>query len=145
MLTEQLENYQSAMSNDDLAVSLLLRYIDDNQMTINIATMIRNGFMAERDPFVMSLLHLWRAWSIKLLKEKAKIIVENGAFVLGCVDETGTLRGYTKPTVRLASSSRRTSCHKFSSKFPTRLIQIDTMSSRVSASSVEILPFTLAI
>jgi len=99
MLTEQLENYQSAMSNDDLAVNLLLRYIDDNQMTINIATMIRNGFMAERDPFVMSLLHLWRAWSIKLLKEKAKIIVENGAFVLGCVDETGTLRGYTKPTV----------------------------------------------
>jgi len=99
LLTEQLENYQSAMSNDDLAISLLLRYIDDNQMTINIATMIRNGFMAERDPFMMSLLHLWRAWSIKLLKEKAKIIVENGAFVLGCVDETGTLRGYAKPTV----------------------------------------------
>jgi RNA-dependent RNA polymerase len=99
MLTEQLENYQSAMNNDDLAVSLLLRYIDDNQMTINIATMIRNGFMAERDPFVMSLLHLWRAWSIKLLKEKAKIVVENGAFVLGCVDETGTLRGYANPTV----------------------------------------------
>ncbi|KAK2629689.1 hypothetical protein QTJ16_000509 [Diplocarpon rosae] len=95
MLTEQLENYQTAMSNDDVAVSLLLRYIDDNQMTINIATMIRNGFMAEKDPFVLSLLHLWRSWSIKLLKEKAKIIVENGAFVLGCVDETGTLRGYT--------------------------------------------------
>ena len=99
MLSEQLENYQSAMINDDLAVSLLVRYVDDNQMTTNIATMIRNGFMAERDPFVMSLLHLWRAWSIKLLKEKAKIIVENGAFVLGCVDETGTLRGYSRPSV----------------------------------------------
>jgi len=99
MLSEQLERYQIAMSNDELATNLLLRYIDDNQMTINIATMIRNGFMAKRDPFVMSLLHLWRAWSIKLLKEKAKIIVENGAFVLGCVDETGTLRGYTNPTV----------------------------------------------
>ncbi|TVY28830.1 RNA-dependent RNA polymerase [Lachnellula hyalina] len=99
MMTEQLANYQQAMSDDDLAVSLLLRYIDDNQMTINIATMIRNGFMTERDPFVLSLLHLWRSWSIKLLKEKAKIIVENGAFVLGCVDETGTLRGYSKPTV----------------------------------------------
>lgn len=99
MLGEQLANYQTAMNNDDLAVSLLLRYIDDNQMTINIATMIRNGFMGERDPFVLSLLHLWRAWSIKLLKEKAKIIIENGAFVFGCVDETGTLRGYKKPTV----------------------------------------------
>ncbi|KAI9050431.1 hypothetical protein LZ554_005595 [Drepanopeziza brunnea f. sp. 'monogermtubi'] len=98
MLSEQLANYQTAMDNDDAAVSLLLRYIDDNQMTINIATMIRNGFMAEKDPFVLSLLHLWRSWSIKLLKEKAKIIIENGAFVLGCVDETFTLRGYTIST-----------------------------------------------
>ncbi|CZT04968.1 related to RNA-dependent RNA polymerase SAD-1 [Rhynchosporium graminicola] len=97
MLAEQLANYQTAMSNDDVAVSLLLRYIDDNSMTINLATMIRNGFMTSRDPFVLSLLHLWRSWSIKMLKEKAKIIVENGAFVLGCVDETKTLRGYTHP------------------------------------------------
>ena len=99
MLTEQLFNYQAAMSNNTLALSLLSRYIDDNQMTLNIASMILNGFMTDREPFVMSLLHLWRAWSIKLLKEKAKIIVENGAFVLGCVDETGALRGYSKPTV----------------------------------------------
>jgi RNA-dependent RNA polymerase len=66
-------------------------------MTINIASMILNGFMTEGEPFVLSLLDLWRAWSIKLLKEKARIIVENGAFVLGCVDETAILRGYTKP------------------------------------------------
>ncbi|KAM3064956.1 hypothetical protein ACMFMG_011216 [Clarireedia jacksonii] len=99
MLSEQLSNYQNAMSNNTLALSLLNRYIDDNHMTINIASMILSGFMTEREPFVLSLLHLWRSWSIKLLKEKAKIIVENGAFVLGCVDETNTLRGYTKPTV----------------------------------------------
>ncbi|KAH8667413.1 RNA dependent RNA polymerase-domain-containing protein [Tricladium varicosporioides] len=98
MLSNQLTNYQDAMNNNDLAIDLLLRYIDDNQMTINIATMIRNGFMKAGDPFFLSLLHLWRSWSIKLLKEKAKIIVENGAFVLGCVDETGTLRGYVTPT-----------------------------------------------
>ncbi|TAQ83496.1 hypothetical protein B7494_g8180 [Chlorociboria aeruginascens] len=97
MLSEQLTNYQNAMKDDTLALSLLSRYIDDNHMTINIASMILNGFMAERDPFVLSLLHLWRSWSIKLLKEKAKIIVENGAFLLGCVDETATLRGYTTP------------------------------------------------
>lgn len=99
MLSDQLAGYQAALDNDDEAVKLLVRFIDDNQMTINIATMIRNGFMAKRDPFVLSLLHLWRSWSIKLLKEKAKIIVENGAFVLGCIDETGTLRGYSKPEI----------------------------------------------
>jgi RNA-dependent RNA polymerase len=97
MLTEQLSSYQIAMKDPAVAQSLLSKYIDDNQMTINIATMISNGFMTEQEPFVMSLLHLWRSWSIKLLKEKAKIIVENGAFVLGVVDETATLRGYSKP------------------------------------------------
>lgn len=99
MLVEQLGNYQSAMTDNALAQAMLSKYIDDNQMTINIATMINNGFMTEREPFVLSLLHLWRSWSIKLLKEKAKIMVEDGAFLLGCVDETGSLRGYRKPTV----------------------------------------------
>jgi RNA-dependent RNA polymerase len=99
MMTEQLENYHAAMHDNGTAVSLLCRYIDDNQMTINIASMINNGFMTERDPFVISLLHLWRSWSLKQLKEKAKIVVEKGAFLLGCIDETGTLRGYKKPTV----------------------------------------------
>lgn len=95
MLSEQLANYQNAMDDIQLARTLLLRYIDDNHMTENIAHMISNGFMTCRDPFVLSLLHLWRSWSIKLLKEKAKIIVEEGAFLLGCVDETGTLKGHT--------------------------------------------------
>lgn len=99
MLTEQLTSYHDAMSDDALAQALLSKYVDDNQMTINIATMINNGFMAVREPFVLSLLHLWRSWSIKLLKEKAKIIVEDGAFLLGCVDETGSLRGYNPPSV----------------------------------------------
>ena len=98
MLTEQLRKYNDAMTDNDAALSLLCKYVDDNQMTINIASMINNGFMTERDPFVLSLLYLWITWSVKQLKEKARIQVENGAFLLGCVDETRTLRGYTKPT-----------------------------------------------
>jgi RNA-dependent RNA polymerase len=37
---------------------------------------------------------LWRAWNIKFLKEKARIVIEKGAFLLGCVDETATLKGH---------------------------------------------------
>jgi RNA-dependent RNA polymerase len=95
LMKEQLSGYESAMENNNLAIELLCRYIDDNRMTINIAKMIGSDI---KDPFVSSLLHLWRSWSIKLLKEKAKIIIEKGAFVFGCVDETHTLRGYKKPT-----------------------------------------------
>jgi len=99
MLTEQLTNYQAAMDDKTLALDLLSRYVDDHHVTMTIATMVVNGFMTVGEPFMMSLLHLWRSWSIKLLKEKAKIIVEEGAFVLGVTDETGTLRGHQNAKV----------------------------------------------
>ncbi len=44
---------------------------------------------------MLSLLQLWRAWSTKYLKEKAKIVVHKGAVLLGCVDETRTLKGHS--------------------------------------------------
>lgn len=98
MLDEQLSNYMEAMNDPDKALELLGRYVDDNHMTMMIAGMVLDGFMRTNEPFVLSLLHLWRSWSIKLLKEKAKIIVEKGAFVLGCTDETKTLRGHSTNT-----------------------------------------------
>ncbi|OBT57998.1 hypothetical protein VE04_02007 [Pseudogymnoascus sp. 24MN13] len=98
MLDEQLSNYVDAMNDPDKALELLGRYVDENHMTMMIAAMVLDGFMRTNEPFVLSLLHLWRSWSIKLLKEKAKIIVEKGAFVLGCTDETQTLRGHSKTT-----------------------------------------------
>jgi RNA-dependent RNA polymerase len=45
MLTEQLSNYQTAMTDRTLALNLLSRYIDDNHMTMTIATMVVDGFM----------------------------------------------------------------------------------------------------
>ncbi|OBT64469.1 hypothetical protein VE03_05354 [Pseudogymnoascus sp. 23342-1-I1] len=98
MLDEQLSNYMEAMNDPDKTLELLGRYVDDNHMTMMIAGMVLDGFMRVKEPFVLSLLHLWRSWSIKLLKEKAKIIVEKGAFVLGCTDETQTLRGHNTNT-----------------------------------------------
>ncbi|CAZ84178.1 unnamed protein product [Tuber melanosporum] len=89
-----LKSYEVAMVDPGVAVRLLCRNVDPNESTLAIAAMIRAGFMDRREPFVMSLLKLWRAWTIKYLKEKAKIMIEEGAFVLGVVDETGTLDGY---------------------------------------------------
>ncbi|KAK0628708.1 RNA dependent RNA polymerase-domain-containing protein [Bombardia bombarda] len=96
LMAEQLSNYNDAMTNKSRAVQLLSRYVDENQTTLSIARMVLDGFMETRDPFVQTLLQLWRSWSIKSLKEKARLIVDEGAFVLGCVDETGTLRGHSK-------------------------------------------------
>ena len=85
----------------------------------DLKAMILDGFQRSKVPFLVSLLQLWRAWSIKYLKEKARITIGGGAIdsrlvrnpksrflpyhpaifrvrapLFGCVDETATLRGH---------------------------------------------------
>lgn len=93
-LEEQLLDLTKAMTSEDMALSLLQRFVDCNQMTLTLANMILNGFMSVKEPFLMSVLYLWKTWSIKYLKEKAKLFVGDGAFLLGCVDETACLHGH---------------------------------------------------
>ena len=83
-----------ATQSESVAVAKLQRNIDMNQTTLAMAKMVLDGFMRAKEPFMMSLLQLWRAYNIKYLKEKARVVIEHGAFVLGCVDETATLKGH---------------------------------------------------
>jgi RNA-dependent RNA polymerase len=105
LLAVQLKSYENAMTDVDAAIGLLGRFVDENQTTLVIADMLLYGFLDQEvnEPFVLTLLNLWKLWSLKMLKEKARIVVEQGAFVLGCVDETGTLRGHMQSTDGLKS------------------------------------------
>jgi len=93
-MRQQLARLDQAMMDQYVARDALLSSIDHNQMTPVLATMIDNGFQRVEEPFMLSLLRVWRAWSIKFLKEKAKIQVRQGAVLLGCTDETRTLQGH---------------------------------------------------
>ncbi|KAL9114236.1 MAG: hypothetical protein Q9227_001658 [Pyrenula ochraceoflavens] len=112
-LTKQKEliaSLENAMHNDDAAIDALHASIDPNRMTIVLSSMVSEGFRGTNEPFVTSLLRLWRAWSLKYLKEKAKITVRKGACVLGVVDETATLQGYRESqqaAARLGSSEEK--------------------------------------
>ncbi|TKA50189.1 hypothetical protein B0A55_13739 [Friedmanniomyces simplex] len=63
-------------------------------MTLVLVDMIKDGFMSAQEPFFISCLRLWRSWMNKYLKEKARIPMDQGAFVFGCIDETATLKGH---------------------------------------------------
>lgn len=102
-LKSQLSNLEQAMIDERVALALLQKDIDANQMTLTIAGMILDGFFESKDPFLISLLRLWRAWSIKYLKEKAKIVINDGALLLGCIDETGQLKGHWTVTEEIAT------------------------------------------
>lgn len=94
-----LRNLDEAMTNDAQAIHLLKKYVDPNQMTLIVSQMVLDGFRKSQEPFLASIMRLWRAWHLKYLKEKAKIVVDKGASLLGCMDETGTLKGYFKDAV----------------------------------------------
>ncbi|KAF2674406.1 RdRP-domain-containing protein [Microthyrium microscopicum] len=99
MLKSMLADLELAMSDKSVALSLLQKNVDFNQMTIMVAGMVLDGFMDSNDPFLVSVLRLWRSWTVKYLKEKAKIFVSDGSrstggCLLGCVDEYGVLDGY---------------------------------------------------
>ncbi|KAI1140661.1 RdRP-domain-containing protein [Hypoxylon sp. FL0543] len=98
MLKKQVANYERAMEDPQVAMQILSKYIDQNGVTTKIAQMIVDGFMHTKEPFFMTILQVWRAWSMRLLREKARIVVDQGAFVFGCVDETRTLRGHSDKT-----------------------------------------------
>lgn len=108
-LKEQLSNLELAMRDPKVALNMLQKEIDPNQMTLSLAAMVLEGFQTVREPFMLSLLKLWRAWSIKYLKEKAKILVNGGALLLGCIDETATLQGHfddRQPNLMTTSEER---------------------------------------
>ncbi|KAL4924881.1 RNA dependent RNA polymerase-domain-containing protein [Aspergillus undulatus] len=93
-LKNMLRNLDEAMESDPKGVYLLRKYVDPNQATLTLSQMVLDGFRRSNEPFVVSLLTLWRAWHLKYVKEKAKIVIEKGACLLGCMDETSTLKGY---------------------------------------------------
>lgn len=93
-LKSMLRTFNTAMSDDSQAIDLLQRFVDPNQMTLALAQMVKHGFRRTNEPFVISMLTLWKAWHLKYLKEKAKIVIDQGATLLGVLDETGTLQGH---------------------------------------------------
>ncbi|KAK1252646.1 hypothetical protein MKX08_003833 [Trichoderma sp. CBMAI-0020] len=100
ILEKQISLYEEAAKNNRVAIDMLKKCVDENQSTLVLAELLLAGFKAKncQEPFVVNLINLWRSWSLKLLKEKSRIAIEQSAFVLGCVDETGTLRGHSNAT-----------------------------------------------
>ena len=74
--------------------------MDENQSSLVLAELLKAGFKTDnvREPFTLNIFHLWLSWSFRLLKEKTRIHVPKSAFVLGCVDESGSLRGHSIET-----------------------------------------------
>lgn len=97
LLEEELREYEDAMTDPFKAATLLRQRIDENQISLVLADMVET-FMSGREPFLWTVLALWKCWVLQRLKFKAAVIVKKSAFLYGCVDELGILRGHSKDT-----------------------------------------------
>ncbi|KAJ5652195.1 hypothetical protein N7507_009621 [Penicillium longicatenatum] len=104
-LNIMLEDLNLAMSQVEPAVRQLHRFVDPNHITISLARMVREGFMQINEPFVTSMLQLWKAWHLKNIKEKVHIVIDQGANLFGCMDEMGVLKGQFNHSPRLRTAS----------------------------------------
>ncbi|KAG5983461.1 hypothetical protein E4U55_008116 [Claviceps digitariae] len=98
LLVEQIKAYENAQQDTSAAIRLLRKFVDERQNTLVLVELLKADFKTTEEPFTSNLLKLWISWSFKLLREKARLHVAKSAFVLGCVDETGTLRGHSRAT-----------------------------------------------
>ncbi|KAJ5426050.1 hypothetical protein N7465_001120 [Penicillium sp. CMV-2018d] len=119
-LNNMLGSFHRAMCNDSKAINLLQKYIDPNQTTLTLAQMVSDGFRKNEEPFANTMLELWKSWHLKHLKEKAKIAIDQGANLLGVMDETGVLKGYFKN----ALPDRRASYEERLAALPEIFVQI---------------------
>ncbi|KAI0393037.1 RNA dependent RNA polymerase-domain-containing protein [Xylariaceae sp. FL0594] len=124
LLKRQLIEYEKAMVDTTTAISLLSRFVDQNGVTTAMAQMVKDGFMRSNEPFLTCILQVWRAWSLRLLRDKARIVIEKGAFVFGCVDETKTLRGYRHPKPASDSDGRAEPATRGVEELPQIFLQV---------------------
>ncbi|KAF7718767.1 Uncharacterized protein PECH_004246 [Penicillium ucsense] len=122
-LNSMLRSIDYAMHSDDEATKLLQRYTDPNRVTVAMAQMVSAGFRRTNEPFVNSMLALWKSWHQKYLKEKAKILIEQGASLLGVLDETKSLKGYYE---RLGTGRFRTAEGRLAA-LPEIFVQISSV------------------
>ena len=126
-MAQELRELELAMTDSKVALEKLQHRIDFNQMTLTLANAVTDGFLDTNEPFTLSCMRLWRVWYHKSLKEKAGLTILEGAFVLGCVDETGSLRGHEEQHI----DELMTRAEKIAA-LPQIFIQIDPLGTGVS-------------
>ncbi|KAG8166523.1 hypothetical protein KVR01_002212 [Diaporthe batatas] len=97
ILESELRAYKEALSDSMRAGELLRSQVDENQITLTMAEMV-DTFMDSKEPFLWTLLRLWKCWVLRRLKDKFAVSIEKSAMVFGIVDEIGVLRGHSRAT-----------------------------------------------
>ncbi|PKY56302.1 RdRP-domain-containing protein [Rhizophagus irregularis] len=92
MKDEQVDQLNKILENESTAISVLQHNIDEYGTSKSLAEYVKAGFLQKNDPYLINLISLFRITMLRDIKKKAKIRVNKGAFLLGVLDETKSLK-----------------------------------------------------
>ncbi|RIA87188.1 RNA dependent RNA polymerase-domain-containing protein [Glomus cerebriforme] len=80
------------LENENTAMDVLQKNVDEYGISASLADLVKAGFLRNKDRYLMNLISLFRIMMLRDIKKKAKIRVDKGAFLLGVLDVTETLK-----------------------------------------------------
>ncbi|KAK8567431.1 hypothetical protein V6N13_105398 [Hibiscus sabdariffa] len=81
----------NALLTDPLKAQEALELMSPGENTNILKEMLLCGYMPDEEPFLSMMLHSFRASKLLELRTKARIFIQNGRSMMGCLDETRTL------------------------------------------------------
>ncbi|GBG74512.1 hypothetical protein CBR_g18922 [Chara braunii] len=90
MQSEMLEQLDCILEDNQAALDVLEMTLDEDLLKPAIA-MLRAGFDPKKEPHLKSMLLAVRALQLVRLQNKARIFVEKGRWMIGCLDEFAKL------------------------------------------------------
>jgi hypothetical protein len=92
MKDQQVDDLNKIFENETMAINLLQQNVDEYGIAQSLVEYVKAGFFQRKDPYLVNLISLFRITMLRDIKKKAKIRVNKGAFLLGVLDETKSLK-----------------------------------------------------
>jgi RNA-dependent RNA polymerase len=103
---EDIVDQLNAMLTDSLSSQEALELMFPGGMTKVLKEMLLCGYKPDTEPFLSMMLRTFRASKLMDLRLKSRIFIPNGRCMMGCLDETRTLK-YGQVFVQISRSSRQ--------------------------------------
>ncbi|GMY18202.1 probable RNA-dependent RNA polymerase 1 [Fagus crenata] len=103
---EEIVDQLNAMLTDSLSSQEALELMFPGGMTKVLKEMLLCGYKPDTEPFLSMMLRTFRASKLMDLRLKSRIFIPNGRCMMGCLDETRTLK-YGQVFVQISRSSRQ--------------------------------------
>lgn len=100
-----ISRLKDMMRDPQQALFMFTQYSAESETFRILARMLQSGLDVKKEPFIANNVKLFQCYKLKEVKQKARVLLEQGVQLIGVLDETGILQHgeifvkYTKPGI----------------------------------------------